>query len=245
MPIAVKWRQNLKLFFMKKLLSLLMIVLMAIAMAFVGCKKDDKNDGGGSGGNGGGGNGGGGGGGGGGTTGGYPVEATNVQGDNGDITKVEAWINNFKSSTVDYNNHGFKVSLPSTVADKDLDQYGEADANFCAINKDGNKLGYFYYSGENDAIYADYTYTYTNEAYDDKGDYEVTLNGKTYLLKVDMSMKKGWNIVYFGANKTEGYLFSYSTKPALTYAWIFDAGNNKAPKKFSSADFKNIRNLHR
>jgi hypothetical protein len=232
---------------MKKLLSLLTIALVAIAMAFVGCKKDDKNDDGG-GGNGGG-NGGGGGGGGG--TSGVVIEANSIEGMSSNVAKIAAQIVYLEDTSekwytlasANYNN-GFKLTLPNSFPEEHMIELKNSDAKqgiflLCALDNNGNQIGTISLCDGSDHInyYEDYTYVTKDINYKTSYDYTYA-DGKLYLLwNYDCAYKKGWNINY---RKTE-YVFEpemdkmfftiTSQKPAgINLKWVFSPNSSKTYK---------------
>ena len=175
------------------------------------------------------------------------ITATNVNNGSTQIKTVKAIVfwesgNNYESEAIaqaPYQNNGFTLELPATLQDKyletidtdDLEGIFVSDKNFksCFLedlrgyNGDDNEIGYFYLEEDNENwehytswIYVDRNVTIKGEVVDDEeqGNFDLTL-------------KKGWNIVYESYIEMENGIvmdsFTISSKKpsGVYFTWNF------------------------
>ena len=214
----------------------LFLTLGLTTAVFNSCDKDDDNDGSTNGDN------------------ASKITATNVINGSTQIKTVKALVywesdDDYGSDAIaqaPYQNNGFTLELPATLGAKyletldadDLEGITVSDKNFksyslddlSGYNEDDDEVGYFYLEEENDD-----SEHYTSWIYVDR---DVTIKGENneideeydeeYIEKYDLTLKKGWNIVY--GSDTESYengrdVYSYtmsSKKPSgVNYTWNF------------------------
>ena len=227
----------------------LFLALGLTTTAFYSCNNDDDNSGisdnGGNGGNG--------------SNSGNAstITATDVINGSAQITTVKAiahWESGGEWSyetiaQTPYENNGFTLKFPETLADKYLVSIGEfigsdymtevfisdknaktyffdADDIYGYYDEDENEMGKFYLREDNDNGYYDTSWMYADRDVAVKGEGEWS-NGTD---KYDLNLKKGWNVVYksqIGSynNSTGVYVSTYtltSQKPAgVNYSWSF------------------------
>lgn len=217
----------------------LFLALGLTTAVFNSCEKDDDNDGGTNGGNGG---------------NASKITATNVINGSTQIKTVKALVywesgdeyGNDAIAQGPYQNNGFTLELPATLGAKyletldadDLEGITVSDRNFKSgflddlrgYNENDEEIGDFYLEEENEDSEHDAVWLYV--------DRDVTIKGETkyideeydeeYIEKYDLTLKKGWNIVY--GSDTESYengrdVYSYtmsSKKPSgVNYTWNF------------------------
>jgi len=203
---------------MKKHFTFFYVALIVATLSFVACNKD--SDGGGKPG---------GGGGGGGDTNGLTITATGVKNSSGAIKTVRAyaWWETDVDDGVDiiaeapYQNNGFSLKLPATLANKYLWELGGLEYIFNVSDKNAKMLFFDEIYGcdiDNDEIGdfwctsdwsngEDYAVHYTSWIYVDRN---VTIKGElkdSYyddyelieyesIQKLDLNLNKGWNVVY-------------------------------------------------
>jgi hypothetical protein len=110
-----------------------------------------------------------------------------------------------------YNNGGFSINLPQTVDDQYLEKMttdmpdgikvSDSQAKGCGIELKGYKsdqeVGTFQYTLTNDTDAGNEgAYVYVDKNTTISGSYSETLWGVTIKAVYDLSLKKGWNIVY-------------------------------------------------
>ena len=210
----------------------LFLALGLTTVVFNSCDKDDDNDGNAS-----------------------KITATNVINGSTNIKTVKALIywesgeNDYGKDAITqapYLNNGFTLELPATLGAKyletldadDLEGITVSDRNFKSgflddlrgYNENDEEIGDFYLEEENEDSEHDAVWLYV--------DRDVTIKGETkyideeydeeYIEKYDLTLKKGWNIVY--GSDTESYengrdVFLNtitSNKPSgVTYTWNF------------------------
>ena len=210
----------------------LFLALGLTTVVFNSCDKDDDNDGNAS-----------------------KITATNVINGSTNIKTVKALIywesgeNDYGKDAITqapYLNNGFTLELPATLGAKyletldadDLEGITVSDRNFKSgflddlrgYNENDEEIGDFYLEEENEDSEHDAVWLYV--------DRDVTIKGETkyideeydeeYIEKYDLTLKKGWNIVY--GSDTESYengrdVYSYtmsSKKPSgVNYTWNF------------------------
>ena len=194
----------------------LMIVAIMLATVFAACKKDSKD------------------------IENLVINATDVQGNDSDIATVKAVFLNSSAQTyqdhhevasTQYQNHGFKLTLPGTIPDKYLinieDGYGnipsihtnKKNANIGFIRIDGfdsngdfNNFNMRDYQNDQNYIAIDYVYV----------DRDVIVKGKkSQDVTVDCSFKKGYNVRYTVLDA--GKVLETTTKPAdANFKWYLD-----------------------
>ena len=212
----------------------LFLALGLTTAVFYSCDKDDDNNGGGN------------------TT--SKITATNVINGSTQIKTVKALVywesrdedGNDAIAQGPYQNNGFTLELPATLGAKyletldadDLEGITVSDRNFKSgflddlrgYNENDEEIGDFYLEEENEDSEHDAVWLYV--------DRDVTIKGETkyideeydeeYIEKYDLTLKKGWNIVY--GSDTESYengrdVYSYtmsSKKPSgVNYTWNF------------------------
>lgn len=214
----------------------LFLALGLTTAVFNSCEKDDDNDGGTNGGN------------------ASKITATNVINGSTQIKTVKAlayWksgdeYGNDAIAQGPYQNNGFTLELPATVGAKyletidedDLEGISVSDKNFksyfledlSGYNEDDDEVGYFYLEEENDDSEHYTSWVYVDRDVTIKGEYnEIDEEyDEEYIDKYDLTLKKGWNIVY--ASYTDSYkngrdVYSYtftSKKPSgVSYTWNF------------------------
>lgn len=168
------------------------------------------------------------------------IRATNITGNTSGVETVKLigdWMYRddefiiYTISQAPFVNNGFTLNLPATLDDRFLfPMWGEEEAEegvtisdkeakifvaieFFGFDSAGNPIGDFAFIAESDEIsyiaawlYADRNFSMTGE-----------IDGE----RVDMSFRKGWNIMYSAFNETEG-LFSTTQKPAgVEFEWSF------------------------
>ena len=215
------------------------ILMLLSVMFFIGCGSDDEDKGGNDG-------------------SASKITATNVINGSAQITNVKAlayWENGYDYGNdviaqVPYQNNGFKLELPTTLSakylmtmnDLEVDVPGisisDKNAKIFAISeiegydKDEYYIGDFYLE-EIDGYDQYYTsWAYSDRNVDIKGEYKEIDDyyDEEYVSKADLTLKKGWNVVY--GSYTESYNSSTgrdvykatvtSKKPSgVNYSWNF------------------------
>jgi hypothetical protein len=181
----------------KQFLSLVTAIFM-LMVAFSSCKKDSKY--------------------------GNPfvIDATDVENGNPNIATVKtvAYECDYVLASGEYQNNGFKLTLPTTVPEKYIYNivYTLADdfegtisdrkatigsSEIIACDSDGNDIGWFEMADKENSIRTIYMYV----------DRNVTIKGFDYDTEFDCSFKKGWNILY-NVYKEDGERFTTTQKPS-------------------------------
>ena len=211
----------------------LFLALGMTTAVFNSCDKDDDNDGG---------------------TNASKITATNVINGSTQIKTVKALVywesgdeyGNDAIAQGPYQNNGFTLELPATLGAKyletldadDLEGITVSDRNFKSgflddlrgYNENDEEIGHFYLEEENDD-----SEHYTSWIYVDR---DVTIKGENneideeydeeYIDKYDLTLKKGWNIVY--GSDTESYengrdvyssTFTSKKPSGVSYTWNF------------------------
>jgi hypothetical protein len=197
---------------MKKLLSILMIALMAISMTFVACKKDDPDNPGSGGGS------------------SYVIEAKDIRfADGAGIANVKGYMTSASLATAKFSNNGFKLSAPKTVQDKYLTDNWEGpvmgELELIATDGQNNEIGQCYkFGGSEGNTYWAGWYYYVKAAYSDE----------------DITLKKGWNEIFWICDWNTDQLLEVATKePAGTF-WVFDDGSKKSNQKAIFQKLQNL-----
>lgn len=196
----------------------LFLALGLTTAVFYSCNKDDDNDGGTNGGN------------------ASKITATNVINGSTNIKTVKALIylesgeNDYDEDAITqapYLNNGFILELPTTLEAKyleidayDLEGIAVSDKNFksyffddlSGYNEDGDEIGYFYLNEEN----GDNEY-YTSWFYSDR---DVTIKGEYGGEKYNVTLKKGWNVVY-DSYTDDSYSLTSQKPSGVNYTWNF------------------------
>lgn len=197
----------------------LFLALGLTTVVFNSCDKDDDNDGDTNGGN------------------ASKITATNVFNGSTNIKTVKALIywesgeNDYGKDAITqapYLNNGFTLELPTTLEAKyletfdadDLEGIAVSDKNFksCFLedlrgyNEDDDEIGYFYLEEEN----GDNDY-YTSWIYSDR---DVTIKGEDDGEKYNVTLKKGWNVVY-DSYIDDSYSFTSQKPSGVNYTWNF------------------------
>ena len=194
----------------------LFLALGLTTVVFNSCDKDDDNDGDTNGGN------------------ASKITATNVFNGSTNIKTVKALIywesgeNNYGKDAITqapYLNNGFTLELPTTLEAKyletiDTEGIAVSDKNFksCFLedlrgyNEDDDEIGYFYLEEEN----GDNDY-YTSWIYSDR---DVTIKGEDDGGKYNLTLKKGWNVVY-DSYIDDSYSFTSQKPSGVNYTWNF------------------------
>ena len=184
---------------MKKHFIFLIIAFVAIATAFVACKKEnDENTN-------------------------LVIHATKVLSGNAKITMVEASIslesNILPLASDNYTNNSFKLALPKTVAEK----YLSGDANgklgfvdICAFDEYNKVIGIFGLIDVNKQVQVSYLYAdkkfAVNETFIDEDENSQVWN---------CSFVKGWNTVYYEAISDSEGKVTTSKPSGLNLQWYF------------------------
>ena len=206
---------------MKKILTSVMIALMAIAL-FSTCKKDDDT-----------------------VVKPSVMSAKNVINSNSDIVSVKALTYDDNTdeevilATTPYQNDGFKLTL-KTPPENCLYEIGYAFefederivvsdpnakigfAGATAYNHKDKEMGEFYFIGISTRCYVDAIYIYADRNFTVKGkiDYGESVS---YYEEYNCSFKKGWNILYVIEGNFEGHLlFTTKNTSGVTLEWVFD-----------------------
>ena len=197
------------------------------------------------------------------------ITATNVNNGSTQIKTVKAIVfwesgNNYESEAIaqaPYLNNGFTLELPATLQDKyletidtdDLEGIFVSDKNFksCFLedlrgyNGDDNVIGYFYLEEDNENwehytswIYVDRNVTIKGEVVDDEeqGNFDLTL-------------KKGWNIVYESYIEMENGIvmdsFTISSKKpsGVYFTWNFYDDYDCSSTSVASKSVKNSKSF--
>jgi len=196
--------------------GLFFLALGLTTVVFNSCDKDDDNDGDTNGGN------------------ALKITATNVINGSTNIKTVKAKIywesgeNDYDEDAIaqaPYLNNGFTLELPTTLEAKyletmDLEGIAVSDKNFKSYflydlrgyNEDDDEIGYFYLEEENgDNFY------YTSWIYSDR---DVTMEGENDGEKYNVTLKKGWNVVY-DSYTDDGYSLTSQKPSDVNYTWNF------------------------
>ena len=196
----------------------LFLALGLTTVVFNSCDKDDDNDGDTNGGN------------------ALKITATNVINGPTNIKTVKAIIywesgeNDYDEDAIaqaPYENNGFTLELPTTLGAKyleidayDLEGIVVSDKNFKsyylddlrAYNEDDDEIGYFYLEEENgDNFY------YTSWFYSDR---DVTMEGEHNGRKYNVTLKKGWNVVY-DSYTDDGFSLTSQKPSGVNYTWNY------------------------
>jgi hypothetical protein len=180
--------------------SLFMAAIVLLSVSFVACNKDDDDDNDKN-------------------SNGYKITAQVVNG-NSDVAAVKAILDGDVLAAADFDTltYGFTIFLPDP-AEYYLGELGFADGEGCMLNgflaydKRGKAIGQFGYAiaQSSDAGYLG-LFVYTTE------DFEVT--GTEAGVNVNVSCKKGWNIVYSYFN-IDGEIMALTTQRPNGIMWIF------------------------
>lgn len=197
----------------------LFLALGLTTVVFNSCDKDDDNDGDTNGGN------------------ASKITATNVFNGSTNIKTVKALIywesgeNDYGKDAITqapYLNNGFTLELPTTLGAKYLETIDAdvlegiavSDKNFksCFLedlrgyNEDDDEIGYFYLEEEN----GDNDY-YTSWIYSDR---DVTIKGEDDGEKYNVTLKKGWNVVY-DSYTDDGFSLTSQKPSGVNYTWNY------------------------
>jgi len=190
----------------------LFLALGLTTVVFNSCDKDDDNDG----------------------DTALKITATNVINGSTNIKTVKAKIywesgeNDYDEDAIaqaPYLNNGFTLELPTTLEAKyletmDLEGIAVSDKNFKSYflydlrgyNEDDDEIGYFYLEEENgDNFY------YTSWIYSDR---DVTMEGENDGEKYNVTLKKGWNVVY-DSYTDDGFSLTSQKPSGVNYTWNF------------------------
>jgi len=190
----------------------LFLALGLTTAVFYSCDKDDDNDG----------------------DTALKITATNVINGSTNIKTVKAKIywesgeNDYDEDAIaqaPYLNNGFTLELPTTLEAKyletmDLEGIAVSDKNFKSYflydlrgyNEDDDEIGYFYLEEENgDNFY------YTSWIYSDR---DVTMEGENDGEKYNVTLKKGWNVVY-DSYTDDGFSLTSQKPSGVNYTWNF------------------------
>jgi len=214
----------------------LFLALGLTTAVFNSCDKDDNNDGSTNDGN------------------ASKITATNVINGSTQIKTVKALFywesdDDYGSDAIaqaPYQNNGFTLELPATVGAKYLETIDEDDLEGISVsdknsklffvndlrgyNEDDDEVGYFYLEEENDDSEHYTSWIYVDRDVTIKGEYNEIYEeyDAEYIGKYDLTLKKGWNIVYDSntdSYKNGRYVYSYtytSKKPTgVSYTWYF------------------------
>jgi hypothetical protein len=158
-----------------------------------------------------------------------------------DTVKAVVDINNvyFTIASGSYSNGGFSISLPKTVDDKYLEKMttdmpegitvSDSQTKGCGIELKGYKsnkaLGIFQYTLTNDADAGNEgAYVYVDKNVTIIGSYSESLWGITMKEVYDLSLKKGWNIVYMQTTASEADMsatIKISNEKITGLKWFF------------------------
>ena len=201
-----------------------MMLCLSACLVFTGCDKDKDNEN---------------------PAGGVAskIEGTVVNGSAYDVDVIKGIVEErFEIASSDFANNKFSIDLPATLDDKHLESMFEDDMN---IN-DGGVKGAFLdlrgYKSNKSVEYLEYarmpdlsatkvTFYYAVYVYVDR-DANVTgefYEEEDYILKFNMNLKKGWNLIYmadvFELISEDDYINTenYTTTPMSGYKWYFDA----------------------
>jgi hypothetical protein len=143
-----------------------------------------------------------------------------------------------------YQNNGFILELPATLGDKylftidmdDMEGIYVSENNFKSsfpvilrgYNGDDNEIGYFYLA-EINWSWHETSWIFVDRDVTIKGENVDEIYGYKYIEKYDLTLKKGWNIMYSNdEDKAEGYnmymhVSTYSSKKPseVNYTWYF------------------------
>ena len=179
----------------------------------------------------------------------YIIKASDVENSTEQVKTVKGitYINNeeYFISSAEYKDKGFSLELPAPVSDSLLmrigDDFTEAstisvsdlDARILSVDQikgydaNGEHLGYFEYGNTDIAntiwVYADRDLSITGQELESDED-------EVYNITYEVSVKKGWNILYFYSSETtdpETEITTYNEKitstqnPAITLSWSF------------------------
>ena len=180
------------------------------------------------------------------------IIATNISypdGGRGSIATVKVLImtdfNEKEIASTKYENDGFRLSLPKTVPDEYL-QNGTLPESFSgtisdkklktaimgivAYNTYGEQIGEFVccsLKDLNDDSYSSYYamgYLFANGDCTAKGDWKWKGVGGDYVTEIDVSYKKGWNILYLKTSKRGYYKYTSlntTNKPTEKFYWHY------------------------
>ena len=201
---------------MKKILTSVMIALMAITL-FSACKKDDDS------------------------TGNDVMSAKNVINSIPDIASVKAVMDDsaiedeLVIATTLYQNNGFKLSLKTPPATCLYEARYSFDSEYDVIISDPNakmgfvwanafdnkdeEIGDFYYWGMNTRTYVEANYVYADRNFTVKG--KIEDDEYDYFEEFNCSLKKGWNIIYW-IEKEDCCLISTQKPSDITMEWAFE-----------------------
>jgi hypothetical protein len=177
--------------------------------------------------------------------GGLVINAIVEDGDkfNDTISSVSALVEEkYAISSCKYENGKFKLTLPANVPEKYLftmgyfDNFDEFDGTisdpntkttaclFVALNGDNKVVGDFFHGDIDTKTSVDYLYVDRNVTIKGKGLLEEVYDGYVYF-EYDMTLKKGWNIVYFSNNRDDGnnYIYIVTTKKPsdMDFKWYY------------------------
>ena len=204
------------------------------------------------------------------------ITATNVINGSSQITTVKVLVywergDDYGSDAIaqtKYENNGFTVEFPSTVAAKYLYLVSEdapqdisisdKNANVLAISdiegydKDENGIGYFYLEEvRDDSEYYTFWF-YTDRDVSIKGEAKYIDDNYEDMENYDLKLKKGWNVVY--QNYTESYnnstkrdVYTYSItsqKPSgINYLWNFYGNYDFRSAQMTTKSVENTKSV--
>ncbi len=182
----------------------------------------------------------------------FKIKASNVSNSLSQVVTVKgiSWSESTESYGViaeaNYQNKGFTLSLPTTLADKYLVSLGDdmpasisvSDANaktafleyIEGYDEDDDYIGDFYLEKSNDDSEYYTSWVYADRSVTIKGEVSVTEDDEVDVDKFDVKLKKGWNVIY------DTYTYSYNSSTGITvyttsntskkpsgvnYAWYF------------------------
>ena len=231
---------------------MIMIALVAIATAFVSCKKPDSN-------------------------GNNVIEAKNVENSSSQIATVKAVLfddvndEEVYLASCKYEKNGFKITLPKTLSENYLQSGGDyypewitiSDKNakvgyfeLLAYDKTGDEIGHFYLERKtiNEFQDGEAAYFYSDRNFTMKGTDEITEEDEengisyTYSEEYNCSLKKGYNIIYitydveYNMPNIKVKILLTTQKPSGTnWVWKFETWGTE--KKSPAHSFKSIKDV--
>jgi len=174
------------------------------------------------------------------------IEVNGLGGSNIATVKMMVyWENEYEGgedaiATAPYQNGGFKMTLPATIPDKYLWEWGEGEkgitvsdpnARVCALegvtaysSAEKSPVGYFYsYLRGGDVVYGACYRIYSDRDFSIRGKY--SRDWGNYSEEWECFFKKGWNILYY-YDKGNSEIYTTQKPSNAEIKWIYSPSNN-------------------
>jgi hypothetical protein len=218
---------------MKKILNVLFLAMMLLPLSFISCDKDDKDTD---------------------DSVIKTITASVEDGNDYSIDVVKAFVGDGETidyetdgvASSDYKNGGFTLNLPEIIANQYLKPWiededdkeeipdgikiSDVNAKVCYLSivayRSGIEVGEFYYEflSEDETVEIESSFIYVDRDFSIKGSYSEEDEGEIFKYSYDVSLKKGWNILYFkstASEKTKTYTYEVTAKVQGGLKWHF------------------------